>query len=279
MSWEAWFTIAIVIACFFALAFTRWAADVVLMGGLTLLLVLGIVSPSQALAGFSNEGMITVAILFVVSAALKETGAIHWLANILFGKPRSVAHAQTRVMAPVAVMSAVLNNTPVVAMMIPALTDWAKKYQLSPSKLLIPLSYAAIVGGTCTLIGTSTNLVINGMVKSETTMTDGLGMFELAWIGIPCVLVTLVYVLIASKWLLPERKPVINYADDVRQYVIEMMVEANSPLVGKSIEDAGLRNLPGAYLGGGQIDFCRRGGFSYRYAENPRPGPGHRSGV
>ena len=248
MTFEAWFTLGIVTSCFFALALTRWATDAVLMCGLTILLVMGILEPAQALAGFANEGVITVAVLFIVSAGLKETAAIHWIAQTLFGKPNSVAHAQFRIMAPVAAMSALLNNTPVVAMLIPALNDWARKYQLSVSKLMIPLSYAAIIGGTCTLIGTSTNLVINGMVKTNTDNTNGLMMFELAWVGIPCVLITLFYVIIVSPWLLPERKPVINYSEDSRQYVTEMMIDENSPLIGQTIEQAGLRQLPGAYL-------------------------------
>jgi len=248
MTFEAWFTIAIVLACFFALALTRWATDVVLMFGLTVLLAIGILDPAQALAGFSNEGVITVAVLFIVSAGLKETAAIHWIAQTLFGKPKSIAHAQYRIMAPVAAMSALLNNTPVVAMLIPALNDWARKYQLSVSKLMIPLSYAAIIGGTCTLIGTSTNLVINGMLKTNTEHSTGLMMFELAWVGIPCVLITLFYVIVVSPWLLPERKPVIDYSEDARQYVTEMMVDKNSPLIGQTIEQAGLRQLPGAYL-------------------------------
>ncbi len=248
MTFEAWFTLGIVTSCFFALALTRWATDAVLMCGLTILLIMGILEPAQALAGFANEGVITVAVLFIVSAGLKETAAIHWIAQTLFGKPNSVAHAQFRIMAPVAAMSALLNNTPVVAMLIPALNDWARKYQLSVSKLMIPLSYAAIIGGTCTLIGTSTNLVINGMLKTNTDNTNGLMMFELAWVGIPCVLITLFYVIIVSPWLLPERKPVINYSEDARQYVTEMMIDENSPLIGQTIEQAGLRQLPGAYL-------------------------------
>lgn len=248
MIWEAWFTLAVVALCFLLLVFTAIAADIALMAGLTLLLVAGVLTPEQALSGLANEGMVTVGVLFIVSAALKETGAIHWIAQFLFGRPSSTGHAQLRVMAPVAVLSAFLNNTPVVAMMIPAIHDWAKKYRLSVSKLFIPLSYAAIIGGTCTLIGTSTNLVINGLVMSETEHKQGLGMFELAWIGVPCTLITFIYVLVSSRWLLPERKPVIDQAADAREYVVEMVVEASSPLVGKSIEEAGLRQLPGMYL-------------------------------
>ncbi len=240
--------------CFLALILTRWAADVVLMGGLTLLLVFGILTPEAALSGLANEGMVTVAVLFVVSAGLRETGAINWISDTLLGRPSSVSNAQLRIMAPVAALSAFLNNTPVVAMLIPAINDWASKYQLSVSKLLMPLSYAAIVGGTCTLIGTSTNLIVNGLLINESG-GEGLSMFELAWVGIPCVVLVFFYVLIASKWLLPERKSAITQFSDVRQYTVEMLVEAGSSVDGKSIEDAGLRQLSGLYL----VEIERRG--------------------
>ncbi len=254
MNIDAWITIAVITTCFLALILTRWAADVVLMGGLTLLLVFGILTPEAALSGLANEGMVTVAVLFVVSAGLRETGAINWISDTLLGRPSSVSNAQLRIMAPVAALSAFLNNTPVVAMLIPAINDWARKYQLSVSKLLMPLSYAAIVGGTCTLIGTSTNLIVNGLLINESG-GEGLSMFELAWVGIPCVALVFLYVLIASKWLLPERKSAITQFSDVRQYTVEMLVEAGSSVDGKSIEDAGLRQLSGLYL----VEIERRG--------------------
>lgn len=247
MNIDAWITIAVIIICFLSLILTRWAADVVLMGGLTLLLVFGILTPEAALSGLANEGMVTVAVLFIVSAGLRETGAINWITDTLLGRPSSVGNAQLRIMAPVAALSAFLNNTPVVAMLIPAVNDWARKYQLSVSKLLMPLSYAAIVGGTCTLIGTSTNLIVNGLLIKESG-GDGLSMFELAWVGIPCVILVFVYVLIASKWLLPERKSAITQFSDVRQYTVEMLVQPGSSIDGKSIEAAGLRQLSGLYL-------------------------------
>ncbi len=247
MGLEAWFTVGVIGVCFALMASNRVPPDITLMGGLTLLLVSGIITPEQALVGFANEGMITVAVLFVVVTGLRETGSIAWLGQAILGRPKSLTSGQLRVMAPVAVMSAFLNNTPVVAMFIPAINDWAHKNKLSVSKLMMPLSYAAIVGGTCTLIGTSTNLVVNGLLIEETG-SNGLGMFELIWIGLPLIFITFVYVLICSQWLLPERKPAISQFDDVRQYTVEMMIEADSVLAGKTIEEAGLRQLPGLYL-------------------------------
>lgn len=247
MGFEAWFTLATIALCFTAMASNRVAPDITLMGGVSLLLLTGILTPEAAFAGLSNEGVLTVAVLYIVVTGLTETGAIAWLGQMLLGRPRSLTIALARLMFPVAAMSALLNNTPVVAMFIPAVSDWAKQNQLSVSKLMMPLSYAAIVGGTCTLIGTSTNLVVNGLLTTETEL-PGLGMFDLAWIGIPITLTTFIYVLIAQKWLLPERRTPRSQFADVREYMVEMLVDTNSPLNGKSIEDAGLRQLPGLYL-------------------------------
>lgn len=247
MAWDAWFVLAIVLFCFGLLASNRFSPDLVLMGGLTLLLVSGIVSPAQALAGLANEGMVTVGVLYIVITGFRETGGISWIVQSVLGSPGSLAHAQLKVMAPVAALSAFLNNTPVVAIFIPAIDDWAKRYRLSVSKLMLPLSYAAIAGGTCTLIGTSTNLVVNGLVISETALPP-FGIFDLAWVGLPLTLVVFLYVLASERWLLPERRPAVSKFADAREYTVEMLVQPGSPLVGKSIEQAGLRQLPGLYL-------------------------------
>jgi di/tricarboxylate transporter len=254
VSWEAWFTLAVVALCFGLLVRNRAPPDIAMAGGLTLLLISGVLTPAQALAGFANEGMVTVGVLYVVVTGIRETGGIGWIVQKVLGQPRSLGHAQLKMMVPTALMSAFLNNTPVVAMFIPAVKDWAKRHRLSVSSLMIPLSYAAIIGGTCTLIGTSTNLVVNGLLLSETGGA-GLGMFDIAGVGVPALLVVLLYVLLASKRLLPERQPVISQFDNAREYTVQMSVETNSPLVGTTITEAGLRQLPGLYL----IEVERRG--------------------
>ena len=254
MGWEGWYSIAVTALCFTTLALTRYSPDIVMVGGLTLLLLAGVLSPEQALSGLANEGMVTVGVLYVVVAGLRETGGIGWIVHSVLGRPRSLQHAQIRLMTPVAAMSAFLNNTPVVAMFIPAISDWAKRNGLSVSKLMIPLSYASIAGGTCTLIGTSTNLVVNGLLIREAD-SEGLAMLELAWIGVPLMLVVFVFILVGSRWLLPERIPAISRYDDAREYTVEMLVDKGSVLSGKSIEEAGLRQLPGMYL----IEIDRQG--------------------
>ncbi len=247
MTIDAWFSIAIMIFCFTTLVMSRVSPDIIMSAGLTLLLVFGILTPQEALAGFANEGMLTVAVLYIVVTGLTETGAVGWIVQSLLGCPRSMSQAQFRLMLPVTALSAFLNNTPVVAVFIPAVKDWAKSHRLALSKLMIPLSYASIAGGTCTLIGTSTNLVVNGMLK-EQNINSGLSMFELLWVGAPIVLVVLIFLLVFSRWLLPERVPALDCNDDARQYTVEMKVDMNSTLEGKSIEQAGLRQLPGLFL-------------------------------
>jgi len=247
MGWEAWLTLAVVAGCFSMMAFSRVAPDIIMSAGLTVLLVSGILLPEEALAGFSNQGMLTVAVLYVVVSGLTETGAVSWIVQHILGRPRDIRHAQLRLMTPAALLSAFLNNTPVVAVFVPAVKMWARRNNLNLSRLLIPLSYASIVGGTCTLIGSSTNLVVNGLLVEQTALS-GLGMFDLAWIGVPVTVSAFLFVFLFSARLLPDRKEPLVRDEGLREYATEMMVEEGSPLSGCGIEEAGLRCLPGLYL-------------------------------
>ncbi len=247
MDVAAWYTLGVVLVVVTTLVLTRIGPDLVFIGGLTLLLVAGVVTPQEALAGFANPGVITVGALYIVVAGLRETGGIQWLSQQLLGRPKTLRSAQFRLMLPVTAMSALLNNTPVVAMLIPAVSDWSKRYRLPVSKLMLPLSYAAIFGGTITLIGTSTNLVINGLLISN-AVTPQLGLFDLAWVGVPGAIAGVVFILVTSRWLLPDRRPARSLLENPREYSVEMLVQPGGPLVGKSIEEAGLRSLPETYL-------------------------------
>lgn len=246
MTSQGWLTLGVLAIVFILLAFSRRGPDVVLMGGLSILLVFGVVTPRQAFSGFSNEGVVTVGVLYIVATGLRETGGIWAIAGALFRRPKSLVGAQIRVMFPVAAMSGFLNNTPLVLMLLPVVNDWAKKFQLPVSKLLIPLSYASVLGGMCTLIGTSTNLIVNGLIIDSDL--PNLDLFEIAAVGVPCAFAGIGFMLLFGKWLLPDRPPSISSFENPREYVLEMVVEAHSPLVGQSIEDAGLRHLPGLYL-------------------------------
>ena len=253
MSWEAWLTIAMVVMMIIAMIRNIAGPDVVLLGGLTGLMTIGAFSgsdrlptPAEAVSHFGNDGLITVAVLYVVTAGLTKTGGMALIAERFLGRPKSLTAAQARMMLPVAGLSAFLNNTPVVAMFLPVINDWSRKFGFSVSRLFMPLSYIAIVGGTCTLIGTSTNLVVYGMLDADTRQQ--IGLFTIAWVGLPVAVFVFAYILIFSRFLLPERKPPRTEDEDPRRYTVEMMVESGSAVDGRTIEQAGLRNLPGAYL-------------------------------
>jgi len=258
MGWEALFALVVVVLLLYALARDIASTDVLLMGAVTLLMTMSLVSPRfpsprDAAAAFGNEGLITVAVLFVVAAGLTETGAMSLVTERLLGRPRSTLDAQIRMMGPVTVFSAFLNNTPVVAMFIPVVNDWCKRTGLSPSKLFIPLSYAAVLGGTCTLIGTSTNLVVQGlMIQAQKTNPNmpTMGMWTISPIGLPAAIIGVLFIIVFSRKLLPERKGAGAILSDPREYTLEMVVEPKGAVDGISIERAGLRHLPGMYLAG-----------------------------
>jgi di/tricarboxylate transporter len=252
MTWEAWFTLAVVVVMVVAMA-KNLASDLIMLGAVALFLAAGIFSDAfpeagKLLSGLGNEAVVTVAVLYVVVAGLSRTGAMALVTRPLLGRPKTVFGAQARLMLPVAGLSAFLNNTPIVAMCLPVVSDLSKRTGIAASKLFMPLSFATILGGICTLIGTSTNMVIYGLYVAETGNRSGLGMFDPAWVGLPAAVAGIGFLLLTSKWLLPERTSTLSTSGDPREYTIEMVVERESALIGKTIEEAGLRGLPGLYL-------------------------------
>ena len=258
MDWEAWVTVGVIALVVFALMRNLAGPDTVLLGALAVLMTLGLASdgrlpsPTEALAGFANEGLLTIAVLFVVAAGLSRTGAMNLVTSSLLAQPKSLPVAQLRMMFPVAGLSAFLNNTPVVAMFIPVVNDWCRKTGLASSKLFIPLSYAAILGGTCTLIGTSSNVIVDGLVRNAQSQGQllqvHLGMFTITAVGLPAAVIGMVYVLLASPKLLPNvSKPPVDL-EAARRYTFEMLITPGAGIAGKSIERAGLRHLRGVYL-------------------------------
>jgi di/tricarboxylate transporter len=247
MGWEGWFTIGSVVVMFTLLICTPIGPEFILMGIVTVLTTIGILEPDQALIGMKNKGMVTVAILFAVASGIRETGAIRLVTPFLETKPKSIARAQLRLMLPVSALSAFLNNTPVVAIFIPAVSAFAKRCNFPVSKLMIPLSYAAIFGGTCTLIGTSTNLIVNGLLISDAGH-PGLGMFEITRVGVPSGIIMFVFMFFIGRRLLPERSSAIEQLDNPREYTVEMIVIPGGRLVGKTIAQAGLTGSSQMYL-------------------------------
>jgi len=262
MGWEAIFCLFVLALVFWGLV-RNYASDALLLGALVLVTVAGIVTPNEALVGFSNAGMLTVGALYVVAAALRETGALYAAGSWVLGKANSERGALLRMAGSVTGMSAFLNNTPIVAMFVPIISDWCRKHRFEPSRFLIPLSYLSILGGTCTLIGTSTNLVVNGLMQETSTSDPSLrealvpmGFFELGYVGIPYAIIGILYLLFVGRHLLPSRKDFIDQlSDSSREYLVNMKVQPQCRLVGQSVQEAGLRQLPGLFL----VEITREG--------------------
>jgi di/tricarboxylate transporter len=255
MNTAAWLSVAVVVAIILLPAANVVAVETALLGGLVTLILFGAVDLQAGLAGFAHPAVLMIGSLFVVAAGLTVTGATNRLAQALLGQPKSVMAAQFRLMGPVALMSAFLNNTPIVVMYLPIVNDWARKIRVSPSKLYMPLSFAAILGGKLTLIGSASNLVVMGLYQQYAAATPGLEPLSQSFafwapglLGVPTLVVGFAFILLTSKWLLPERKPAAQQAVDTRRYTVQMEIRPDSPIVAKSIEAAGLRQLPGLYL-------------------------------
>jgi di/tricarboxylate transporter len=235
------------------LVIKHFGTDIVLMGVLTACVLLGLIEPAEAVGGFANQGLATVGLLYIVAAGMKETGATTMLVSRLLGRPKSLLETQARLTLPVAGVSAFVNNTPIVAMFLPTLAGVARRGGFPASKLFMPLSFASILGGVCTMIGTSTNIVVADLVNSGAFLHNGaavsMGMFSLTPIGLPIAVLGLGYMLLLASRLLPDRDE--GRATDPgqqRQYMVAMRVPEGSALAGRSIEQAGLRNLPGLFL-------------------------------
>ena len=238
MTPDAVWTAAVVVGLLALLATTRIAPEALFLGALAALLAPGVLSATEAFSGFANEGVVTVAVLYVVVSGLRETGAIQRISRVLLGRPRSVRDAQLRLTVPVAAWSTVLNNTPIVAMLVPAVREWAMRYRLPPSKLMIPLSYGAMLGGLVTLVGTSPTLVAHGLLIER--RGSGLGFFEIGWVGVPVAVVGIAFLIATSRWLLPDRGLAQATFADPREYTVEMTVDDGGPLVGRSVAASGL---------------------------------------
>jgi len=248
MDWQGWFTVGLTVAVLATLiTIPRLSTDLVLMGALLLLSITGILQPDEALSGFANTGLMTVAAMFIVAAAIRASGGVDLVVERILGRPTSPHSALVRLMLPVVGLSAFLNNTPVVATMIPAVSQWARRIKVPSSALMIPLSYASILGGTITLIGTSTNLVVNGQYQTLTGK-PGFSLFDIAPIGLICALVGTVFVVFAAPLLLKVRRSPEQTFADTRSFTFEVAVARDGPMVGKTIQQAGLRHLERIYL-------------------------------
>lgn len=252
LGWEGWLSIAATVVVFVGLQVRRVPVEILFLCGLTLITLAGVITPQTALSGFSEPAVLLIGALFAAAAGLRSTGALDWVGQRLLGRAEDERGALWR-LSLVAPISAVVLNTPLVAMLAPVVIDWCRARNLSPSRLLMPLSYLTILGGVGTVIGTSTTLVCNAQLARYDAVADPrlaeIGLLEISWVGVPVMLVGIVYVLTVGRRLLPVRQePATGLSERRREYLVELAVEPGCPLHGKTVEEAGLRNLPGLFL-------------------------------
>jgi di/tricarboxylate transporter len=247
MSFDVVVTLLVVLGTVIALVREVLAPSLVVSGAMVLLLLSGVVTPKEALAGFSNPALMTVAALFILARAVEKTGALQPILARALKAGSSDRGNLARLLAPVAGASAFLNNTPIVAMLIGPVQAWADQRGRSASRYLMPISFATMLGGMVTLIGTSTNLVVSGLLVN--TGQKGFGIFEFSWIGLPVAIVGLAFLAIASPVMLPDRKGIRRqFEDERREFTIEMDVEPAGAAEGRTVAEVGLRHLEGVFL-------------------------------
>ena len=246
MGIEAILTLAVLAGAIGLFATEKLPVDIVAILALSALVVLGLVAPDQAISGFANEATITVAAMFVLSAGLQRTGALAALGR-LFARVRWQWAFVLLVMITIAVISAFVNNTAAVAVFLPLVIAATARNGIASSKVLIPLSYAAQMGGVCTLIGTSTNLLVNSLAKN--LGHPGFSLFEFTALGVACTIAGMIYLLTVGRWLLPERRAAeLTETYELGKYITELRVMPKSPLIGRSVESAKLVENYGVFV-------------------------------
>ena len=243
---NAWLTIALIVVLFCTMIFTKIPAEFAFVGAMAFLYITGILSGSEAFAGFASESVLIVGVLFVIIAGLVHCGVIHWLVKQVLGTPKSYTKALVRLMVPVAVFSSILSNTTVVALFIKVVKVWSKKLNIAPSKLLIPLSYASCFGGICTLIGTPPNLIISGLLTKQDPSVE-LNIFSTTIPGLFCLAVGIITIVVMHK-LIPVRKSPDEALGATGEYTVELLVPTVCESVGKTVEEAGVKNFAGGRL-------------------------------
>jgi di/tricarboxylate transporter len=253
VSWEAWFTLAVAVITIGLLATERFQPAAVMVGAVIVLLLSGVIDQAEAFAGFSNPAPITVAALYVLAGAAEATGALEGLTQRVLGRNRrDSTHAGerrdlTRVVLPGTIASGFIANTPLVSLVAPRLIAWSRRTGRSASRFLMPFSFAAVFGGVITVIGSSANVTVSGLLR-ESGQAE-LDLFEITPVGLPVALAGAAAIIILTPWLLPRRgDPGQLDRATSREFTLEMMVAAGSSLAGQTVTQAGLRNLDGVFL-------------------------------
>jgi len=241
MDWQAWLTIGTIIGIAVALIKDLARPDAIFLVALGVFLAAGIITPVEAFAGFSNGAVIALASLFVVAAAIEESGLLRRIEWRLLRRVHHLSFSLLRMMAPTALISAFMNNTPVVAMWIKPVQRWAYRSKISPSKMLIPLSYASIAGGMVTLMGSSTNVVVAGLVEGHGY--PPLGLFDFSLIGLPAAIIVLIFLAFVGVRLLPHRasEPVFTRSR-LQECLFEIRISQGSSLSGLTLEESKLNS-------------------------------------
>ncbi len=243
--WELWFVGAVVVGVLILLVREVTSPAATMVGAMVLVLVAGVVTPQQALSGFSNPAPLTVAALYILARGVEKTGALVPVVHHLLGNGERMRRSLVRLLAPVVVSSAFLNNTPIVAMLLPTVRSWCDEHDLSPSRFLMPLSFAALLGGTITVIGTSTNIVVSGLMQ-EAGLAP-LGFFELGRVGVPITVSAFVLLVLLAPRVLPDRRSIRQDVDrEQRHFVMDMRV--GPELAGRTIGEADLREMSSVFL-------------------------------
>lgn len=288
IEYHNWFSIAVTVGVFALIQFRKnLALDWVFMWAIVLVMFGGVITPAEAFSGFSNPAVIAIGGLIALAAGLRRCGVLDWMGKVLLGDVTTAGGANSRMALFLMPISAFLLNTAVVAMFAPMLSDWCRRNRISSSQVMIPLSYLAILGGVCTLVGTSTTLVVNAKLQEISSNPQGkypesyktemskpvnevntaskptqhrntatknpklkpLGMFEIGWVGVPCAIAGSIVLLVLCRRILPKRKSAISQFDsNTKEYHVDLIVMNASPIVGKTVMEAGLRNLPGLFL-------------------------------
>ena len=242
---QAWITILTVVSIFIVMSRSRIPAEVAFLGALTILLVTGVVTEEEGMAGFGSEPVVVHAAFFVIIAGLMQTGVLYWLTKNVLGEPRNYKNALLRLMVPTSIMAALLNSVNVVALFIDAVKIWSRKLNIAPSKLLLPLSYAATLGGMCTLLGNSSNLVVAGLYLQKTGQS--LNVFEPLLPGLVLTVVGVLLVMLLQRYI-PPRESAEQSFETTSDYTVELLVPTDNPAVGETVVDAGLMNVKGGSL-------------------------------
>lgn len=245
MNVDMWIVLLTILVVFGLMLFTKLPGDYVFMGSLVAFAVTGVLPLKEALSSFVSESVVMTGTLFVIIAGLVYSGVLQWIVKYCLGTPKTYNKALLRLMFPVSLMSSVLSNTTVVALFLKAVQMWAKRLNIAPSKLLIPLSYASGLGGILTLIGSPTNLVIAGFYANDTGKS--LSLFTPTLVGLLCLAVGILSMLALSR-LLPVRKSQEDALENVSDYTVELLVPTECPHVGKTVEEAGLYNVDGGHI-------------------------------